>query len=621
MADLALGRGSHRSEASGPYDWGMPSARTSHPGTPTTGADALSDLLSARRLSMRYQPIVNATDGRLFAHEALLRGPEGTPLHEPIPLFAAAAAAGRVPELDLLAAEMAVTAFAAAGVEGRLFVNVLPHTAMVHADLAQRLERILRGADFDPHRLVIEITEHAENFELEAMRRQAAALRSVGCEIAIDDFGTGNSGLKVWSELRPDYVKVDRYFVSRVETDAVAAEMLRAMLDMAHVLGSRVVAEGVENGVQIDVLRGIGVDFLQGFHIAAPRDVATANAGDFGILAVPPLRSSAVACVGDLCRSREPVGTDARVADAVALFRANRNWDSIPVVHGGIPVGMLHRDALLLLLSRPLHPEIYNPKPVTQVMDARAVILDERTRLSQASRLVTGRQDARVNDEFIIAREGLYLGLGRTIQLLYHITEQQLLDAQQSNPLTLLPGNREIDAEIFRLLALQTRFVVCHADIDHFKAYNDCYGYSLGDQVLLHVAGLCRAATATGIDFVGHVGGDDFIFVMRSSDWETRIASLIDSFFASCGRFYNDDHRRAGGLSTTDRYGVVRLFPLMTLSVGAVEVTPGQGIGAVDVTDALSHSKQLAKRQRGNALVTVPLGAARRVQSALAGRS
>ena len=77
------------------------------------------------------------------------------------------------------------------------------------------------------------------------MPRERRFLRALGCEIAIDDFGTGISGLKVWSELRPDYVKIDRYFIARIETDPVAVELLRAMLDMAHVLGSRVVAEGI----------------------------------------------------------------------------------------------------------------------------------------------------------------------------------------------------------------------------------------------------------------------------------------------------------------------------------------------------------------------------------------
>jgi GGDEF domain-containing protein len=447
------------------------------------------------------------------------------------------------------------------------------------------------------------VTEHGPQLAAAPLCAEGRRLRELGCEIAIDDFGTGISGLKVWSELRPDYVKIDRYFIARIETDPVAVELLRAMLDMAHVLGSRVVAEGIETESQLELLRNTGVDYLQGYYISKPLEQATDQTGNFSVRPIPVDKAVEVSCIGDLCFERLAVSPRLLIAEAVAIFRSNPKWESLPVVQDGKPVGLVQRDALLLLLSKPLFPEIYNPKPVSRVMDANALVIDERSRLSQASRLITRNRQSRINEEFIVARDGRYLGLARSVELLHHITEQRLREAQQSNPLTLLPGNREIDSEVFRLAALQVPYVICHADIDHFKPFNDQYGYSQGDQVLLHLAGLCRTAAVSGMDFVGHPGGDDFILVMRSTDWNRRITRIVDSFAASCSRFYSPEHIAARGFQGMDRDGRERHFPLMTLSVGAAMVDPARHSSTADVMRAVGIAKQVAKSRSGNAMI------------------
>jgi diguanylate cyclase (GGDEF)-like protein len=563
----------------------------------------LEAVLQEERLTTLYQPLVSAAEGKLFAHESLVRGPADSNLQVPLQLFASARELGLTTELDLAALRTAVKRFRIEKFRGKLFVNVLPQTLASFGGFSQWLRELLDEHHLPPDQLVVEITEHGEQLEVAAIREQGIRLRTLGCQIAIDDFGTGISGLKTWSELRPDYVKIDRYFTSRLENDPIALEILRAMLDMAHVLGSRVVAEGIETSCQLELLREIGVDYLQGFHIARPLAQATAETGTFPITPMQTRIVAGVSCVGDLCVPREPLAATTRVSDALALFQSNPEWESLPVVANGRPVGIVRRDALLLLLSRPLHPEIYNPKPVTRVMDENATVVDERTRLGQASRLLTRNRKSRINEDFIVAREGNYLGLARSVELLHHITEQQVHDAQQSNPLTLLPGNREIDSEVLRLLAIRAPFTICHADIDHFKPFNDQYGYSLGDQVLLHLAGLCRSAAVEGLDFVGHAGGDDFILVMRSQDWRHRVTRVVENFSASCSRFYSDEHRAAGGFMGHDREGNDRKFPLMSISVGAAVVDPSRYANVADLMKVLSVAKRTAKMRNGNAVI------------------
>ncbi|KAJ8134778.1 hypothetical protein OY671_012009, partial [Metschnikowia pulcherrima] len=147
------------------------------------------------------------------------------------------------------------------------------------------------------------------------------------------------------------------------------------------------------------------------------------------------------------------------------------------------PIGMVHRDDLSIFLSRPSHPEVYNRKPVSSVMNRAAVHIDARARLDPVSRPVTARTAGRPRDDFIVTRNGRYSGMGRTIDLSRHITAQQIQAAKQSNPSTGLPGNREIQTHIAQWLACRRSFVACHLDLDHFKAFNDAYGYARGDQV------------------------------------------------------------------------------------------------------------------------------------------
>lgn len=566
-------------------------------------APSLQEILRGGQLETLFQPIVSAEEGKLFAYEALLRGPAGTGLEAPMELFAVSRRAGRIRELDLTALETAVRLFAAHGFRGKLFINMMPQTLITESGFPNWLDGVLRTCGMSPDQLVIEVTEHGEDIDFLALRQRITSLQALGAQIAIDDFGTGLSGLKAWSELRPDFVKIDRYFTSKLLQDPIAIEILRPMLDIAHVLGSRVIAEGIEDERQLELLRGIGVDYLQGFHISHPVREPGDSTGTFVMSPLWSRSQAGANCVGDLCVNRDALPPSARVSDAVALFQDNPDWETLPVVADERPIGLLRRDALLLLLSRPLHPEVYGSKPVSRVMETSMLVIDERTRLSQASRLVTRDRSSRLSEDFVIVREGRYLGLGRGIELLHHITEQQLQEAQHSNPLTLLPGNREIDAEVLRVLALRTPFVICHADIDHFKPFNDEYGYSRGDQVLLHLAALCRSVALEGMDFVGHTGGDDFILIMRSQDWRHRVAKVVDNFSASSAKFYSEQHRIDGGFMGHDREGSLRMFPIMTLSVGAALVDPGRYGNMAELMRALSTAKQRAKSRRGNVVV------------------
>jgi diguanylate cyclase (GGDEF)-like protein len=235
-------------------------------------------------------------------------------------------------------------------------------------------------------------------------------------------------------------------------------------------------------------------------------------------------------------------------------------------------------------------------------MDPNAVRIDARARLDQVSRLVTGQSAAGRRDDFIITRHGSYLGMGRMIDLLRQITAQQIQAAKHSNPLTGLPGNREIQSHLGQWLARRRPFVACHLDLDHFKIFNDTYGYARGDQVLMHVAETLMRTVRQRVDFVGHVGGDDFVFLLRSQDWSLRLVSLLEDLAASLLNFYDAEHREVGCIRGRDRDGEERDFALLSASVAVVEIGGGT-LTAELVAERLRRAKKAAKAQAGYSCV------------------
>jgi len=138
------------------------------------------------------------------------------------------------------------------------------------------------------------------------------------------------------------------------------------------------------------------------------------------------------------------------------------------------------------------------------------------------------------------------------------------------NPLTKLPGNYSIESEAIRRINNGLEFAICYLDIDHFKAYNDCYGYTQGDQVI-HTLSLIIISAIRSMgnmdDFIGHIGGDDFIFLTSIDKVENICAQIVNMFDNKVQYFYNEEDYKKGYITTKDRRGNIQHFPLMRLSI------------------------------------------------------
>lgn len=569
------------------------------------------DLFSQRRLSAVFQPILDLRSQCFLGYEGLIRGPSGTALQAPAVLFGLAQESGLTLEFERLCREITLEQFAGLGLAGRLFLNVsatcLADPRFINGDTA----RLLQTLRLRPGQIVIEITENQKVSDFAALREILTCYRERGYQFAIDDLGEGFSNLRMWSEVRPEFVKIDQHFIRGIAEDPLKFRLVEAMRDIAENSHATLIAEGIETESEFTAMRDLGIHCGQGFLIARP-------------VATPPARPAA-AIVGLLSRSSVmvvprhgiPAGTSVRqllqVVEPVLptmlnehvfdRFESQPGTNVLPVVSAeGEPIGLLNRYSLFDRFARPFRREIYGKRPCTQFMNAEPICVDQDTPVQELGQRFGRAEHHQLLDGFIITDRGRFLGIGSSQALMGLITDMQIRAARYANPLTQLPGNVPINEHIDRLLENGAEFVACYCDLDHFKPFNDCYGYRQGDHVIQLLGGLLASQCDARCDFVGHIGGDDFILLMQSTDWEARCRSILAEFDAGLASFVAEDHLAQGGYYAEDRCGNAILHPLPSLSIGALVVDPAHFHSHPEVAGAMGNAKKEAKKIAGSAL-------------------
>jgi GGDEF domain-containing protein len=262
-------------------------------------------------------------------------------------------------------------------------------------------------------------------------------------------------------------------------------------------------------------------------------------------------------------------------------------------------VGLINRFRFFDVFSRLYSHELHGRKPCRKLMDTAPLVVEKSIGIQDLSRLVVASDRRYLWEGFIITDNGRYAGIGTGHDLMHQITELQINAARYANPLTLLPGNVPINEHMSRLLRAGAGFAVCYCDLDHFKAFNDRYGYRKGDDVIQTLGRILVEACDRERDFVGHIGGDDFIALFQSQDWEARCEGVVRDFGAAIRAWFSDEDLAAGGYFVEDRRGERVFHPLVSVSIGCVEIVPGAFHSHHEIAAVATEAKHQAKRVPG----------------------
>jgi diguanylate cyclase (GGDEF)-like protein len=569
----------------------------------------LKEILDQKLLSARFQPIIQMKDGTILGYEGLIRGPSDSPLHSPLNLFKAAWEHNLTVQVEHLCRRVVLETFQALNLPGKLFLNVSPECLLQKdAKHGETLDYI-HTLGINPDRVIIELTEYQPCHDYALLKEAVHHYRTMGFEIAIDDLGEGFSSLRLWSELKPEYVKIDMHFIQGINTDDVKMQFVRSIQSIAEKSGSRVIAEGIETQEELLAVRRLGVAFGQGYHIAKPNsnpDI-TVSAEIVNTLSQKnrsqhsrAMNYSQEIKIRSLLKTPKTINSKTLNKDVIDLFLAEPQLKIIPVVDNGFPIGILNRHTVVDLFARPYQRELCGNKPCEIYVDTNSLIVEQDTSLQQVSHMIVEADPDHLINGMIIVNNGVYAGIATGPDLMRAITKMQINTAQYANPLTLLPGNVPINEQINLWLHKKNKFVVCYCDLDNFKPFNDVYGYQRGDEVIQMTSRVLMENCHSEHDFIGHIGGDDFIILFRSEDWEARCQNLLTDFAQSIKQFYSHKDCELGGYIGENRQGAKVFHPMISISLGAIRANEEAHFSHHQISIEAAEAKKQAKKMHGN---------------------
>ena len=565
----------------------------------------LQQILDNSAIETLFQPIFDISNQHILGYEALSRGPKGSELEMPSALFSAAIACHKISELELLCRSRAIENFVKLNLEGKLFLNVSPKTLLDPCHPKGETLHLVEHFGLATNRVVIEVTEQEKVDDGFLLIKTIAHYRELGFSIAIDDLGAGYSGLKQWSELCPEFVKIDRYFIDHCDQSVVKKEFLKSIIELAKATNTQVIAEGIERAEELRLLESLGVQHAQGFLLERP---SLQPSYEINIHCLKHLESSDNSntfeqsmAIGWLAVEHASIEATTRCKDAHSIFEQDKTLTSLAVLEHNIPVGLLHRDQLTEVFAAPYGHALYDKQPVTSLMDKQPLIVDENELLDTVSQQIT-EFEFDIRRHIVITRSGEYLGLAPLRNILKHITEEKIRHAQHANPLTMLPGNVAINEAIELRLRNNYPFSLAYVDLNHFKQFNDLYGYASGDSVIKLLAEVIVEACSTSKGFVGHIGGDDFMVVFDKNDAEQVCHDIISKFELQSRAFFTPEHIEQGGYWASNREGKKQFVPLLTLSIGLVKPDLELCINSHQVAALATDAKKEAKRYQSSHL-------------------
>jgi diguanylate cyclase (GGDEF)-like protein len=281
------------------------------------------------------------------------------------------------------------------------------------------------------------------------------------------------------------------------------------------------------------------------------------------------------------------------------LFKQNMKCSGIVVVENEIPVGLITRTNFYQKLGTLYGYNLYIDKSIKLLMNKSILAVDYSTPIIEVSKKAMSRDEAELYDYVIVTQNGLFAGVVSISRLLMKFAEVQSQMASFLNPLTGLPGNRLIHDQLSDSLS-RKEFSVLYFDIDHFKIYNDIYGFAKGDHVIQMTATLLKKAIHKSNGFLGHIGGDDFLAILYHYQYSDLCDSVIRDFQSMVLNAYNHEHLAQNYVFAEDRSGEERKIPLLSISIAVVSNQFQQFTNTEEIINKATEIKKLCKRTVGS---------------------
>ncbi|MEZ0329479.1 MAG: bifunctional diguanylate cyclase/phosphodiesterase [Dissulfuribacterales bacterium] len=546
------------------------------------------DILDQDCLDTYFQPICSLIDGSVFGYESLARL-ANNPSTNICQIFRNAIVTRTIIFLDMRCRENAVKKASELGLANRsnlLFINTAPDVLTDDAHSVKMACDMVKKYGFKNEQVVIEITEEGNGHNCQFMKRVIQEYKDAGFKIAIDDFGAGYGGLAMLSNIEPDFIKIDRQFISDIDKAAIKYNLVDSIVTLCHRLGIKVIAEGIERDEELKIVQSMGIEFGQGYLLGRP-----ASTFNFNAVPIPKRHNISkstreISTIFDITEYVEPLTPDTNIFEAQRRFFQDKRLQMIPVIENSRIIGIIQRNRFLenkLIGNFGFGMHINAKKKIKQLMEVPSMIVEADLYIEEVAQRINGREFELLYDDICVTSHGKYVGTVTIAKLLHTITEQNIRLAKNQNPLTGLPGNdairKVIQKKIDQHIHFDIHFDVCYIDINHFKPYNDHYGFEKGDLVIQTLAQILVDSVAYSeheqFNFIGHIGGDDFILMLHPKDSLNISAKIIDKMEKELITFHGEEDFQKGYYVSKNRKNETEIFPLLSIAIAIVstEVT------------------------------------------------
>ena len=560
------------------------------------------------KLDYAFQPIIYFHTGKIYAVEALVRGVQDVDgLNCIDDLFDKAFNDDFLYELDLQLREKAISKFSDIDIENlKLFYN-LDNRIIYNKKYSQgNTAKILNKYKLDKNRICFELSEKGTAIEQNAFSSMIQKYKESGYSIAIDDFGIGVSGLKLLYFSEANVIKLDRFFITNIDQDSKKKLFCSSIIEMAHIMGMLVIAEGIETAKEFYTCKDIGADFIQGYLAQHP----TLN-----IKEIKNIYPNIVTLINEDKRANGNASIDNEFIEPIIALNINTSLYNLFVhfkedtKNNFVPIVDEFENFLGIISESDIKKISYSQYGLSlaQNMTYSSSLIKYikpalSVEMSWGIDKILEMYNLKSKDSLgiFITQSGKYKGFINLNSLLTLSYKRNIEIATNQNPLTKLPGNNQIEKYIEKTLKKNQKNIthIIYFDFNDFKPFNDIYGFRQGDRAILIFSELLQKRYPKDA-FIAHIGGDDFFVGLKDHKYQDILnltQEVQKEFKSTAENIYKKTDKENGFILSKDRFNMERRFDLLSVSAAIIEINSKSNISNFDNT--LNILKKASKGSR-----------------------
>ncbi|MFW2442474.1 GGDEF domain-containing protein [Aliarcobacter butzleri] len=560
------------------------------------------------KLDYAFQPIIYSHSGKIYAVEALLRNVNEIPgLMSIDDLFDLAFNDDYLYELDLQLREKAISKFAKIKQSNlKLFYN-LDNRIIYNKNYSQgNTAKILKKYNLNKDSICFELSEKGTAIEQNALSTMLQRYKESGYKIAIDDFGIGVSGLKLLYFSEAHIIKLDRFFITNIDQDSKKKLFCSSIIEMAHIMGMQVIAEGIETAKEFYTCKDIGADFIQGYLVQKPTtniDKIEKIYKNICSLISEDKRASQKNFIDEkFIENISPLNVNTSLYDLFLHFKENTKSHFVPITDEfGNFLGIIYESDIKKISYSQYGLSLAQNRTFSSTL-LKYIKPALSVEISWGIDKILEIYNLNSNNSLgiFITSSDKYIGFINLNSLLTLSYKRNIEIATNQNPLTKLPGNNQIEKFIDKSFKKNQKDIthIIYFDFNDFKPFNDIYGFRQGDRAILIFSELLQKRYSKD-SFIAHIGGDDFFVGLKNKDKEDVFeltSNIQDEFRNSAKNIYSKEDKKNGFIISKDRFNEKRRFELLSVSAAIIEINSKSDISNFDNT--LNIVKKASKNSK-----------------------